>query len=127
MKKFLALIFIPTILFGCASVFKGGSQVVSFSSDPDGAEVIIDGQSRGETPLSVSLKKNKYSTVTIKKKGYKTISRPLEKSYDVVALLNITWDSSTTDLISGAAYEYEPNTYHFKLSKGEDEKVSSND
>ncbi len=112
-------------LTSCAGIFKGTSQSVTFNTSPEGAEVIIDGQSRGVTPLTVKLKKNKYDTVMLKKAGYKTTTLNLEKSYDGVALLNVFWDSSTTDLITGAAYEYEPNSFFSNLSK-EDPKSAQN-
>ena len=53
----------------------------------------------------------------IEKEGYRTETMPLDKKYDGVALLSIFWDLSTTDFITGAAYEYQPSTYHFKMKK----------
>jgi len=103
------------LLTGCAGIIHGTSQSLTFTSEPSGADVLIDGQMMGATPLTVSLKKNKYQTVMIQKTGYRTISRPIDKAYDSIALLNVFWDSSTTDMISGAAYEYAPNSYYFKL------------
>lgn len=116
MTRFSILALLLT-LTSCAGIINGTSQTVSFTSEPSRANVIIDGQNRGRTPLTVKLKKNKYDNIMIKKKGYHAQSRPLEKKYDATALLNIFWDSSTTDLISGAAYEYEPNSYHFVLER----------
>jgi len=104
---------------GCVSIIKGSSQTLSFNSEPEEAEVWIDGKAFGSTPLAVSLKKNKYSVVTFKKKGYRTQTVPIEKNYDGLALLNIFWDSSTTDLITGAAYEYAPSQYFAQLSPKE--------
>ena len=102
-------------------MIKGTTQTVTFNSDPDGAEVMIDGKSFGTTPLSVTLKKNKWDTIMIKKSGYATQTVPLEKRYDEFALLNIFWDLSTTDLITGAAYEYRPNQYYFQLKTNEEQ------
>lgn len=116
MKKISILL----VLFGltaCASVFRGTEQVITFQSEPSGAEILVDGNSLGVTPLTTKLKKNKYDVVMIKMSGYKTMTKPLDKSYDGIALLNIFWDSSTTDLITGAAYEYTPNSHFFKLEK----------
>lgn len=115
----LGVAILTLALCGCASVLKGTSQTVTFTSTPDGAEVLVDGLSRGVTPLSISLKKNQYSTVMVKKAGYATISRPLDKKYDGIALLNVVWDSSTTDLITGAVYEYEPGSYNFSLARAQ--------
>lgn len=115
MKRIFTVLLTSILITSCAGVFKGTEQTLTFTSEPSGAEVMLDGQSLGVTPLSVKVKKNKYDTVMLKLAGYKTVTRPLEKSYDAVALVNVFWDSSTTDLITGAAYEYSPNTYYFKL------------
>jgi uncharacterized protein YceK len=126
MKKYLLLwvmiLFAVSVLStGCCTVIKKAEQTVTFDSVPDGAQVLIDGRPMGTTPLSVSLKKNAYDTVMIKKSGYVTQTKPLEKKYDGFALLNIFWDFSTTDLITGAAYEYQPNQYYFELKKQEEQ------
>lgn len=119
-----ASIFVLT-MSGCVSIIKGADQTVTFASEPSNAEVLVDGLSMGKTPLTVSLKKNKYSSILIKKDGYRSQSRPLEKKYDALALLNVFWDLSTTDMISGAAYEYQPNSYFFSLEKAEPETSSN--
>lgn len=100
---------------GCASIISGTNQTVSFQSEPEGAEVIIDGQSFGRTPLSVSLAKNKYTTITFKKDGYKSQMIPLGKQFDGIAILNVFWDLSTTDLLTGAIYQYQPGSYYVEL------------
>lgn len=102
---------------GCASIIKGTDQVLTINSEPDGALVSIDGISVGETPLSTKVKKNSASTLSVKKEGYKVQTMPLEKRYDGVALINVFWDLSTTDLVTGAAFEYVPSTFHFQLKK----------
>lgn len=110
------LLVMPLIfLSSCATILKGTSQDVTFNSDPQGATVIVDGQPMGATPVTVSLRKNRYDDVTIQLEGYRTQSRPLSTSYDPIALVNIFWDFSTTDLISGAAFEYDPSSYYFTL------------
>lgn len=116
-KSFLLISSLSILLTSCAGIIHGTDQTVTFTSEPSGATVLIDGMSRGKTPLSVKLKKNAYDTVMIKMDGYRAITRPLNKQYDSIALLNVFWDLSTTDMITGAAYEYEPNTYHFELEK----------
>ena len=109
---------------GCASIFHGTDQALTFTSTPDSAEVLVDGLSQGNTPLTVKLKKNRYSSVMVKKTGYRTQIKPLGTKYDAIALLNVFWDCSTTDLITGAVYEYEPGTYNFNLVK-EDAPVAT--
>ncbi len=115
----IALVTCSLTLGGCASVMKGTDQPVTFTSKPSGAEVVIDGQSRGVTPLTLSLKKNKHDVVMVRKDGYRTETMPLTKQYDGVALLNVFWDFSTTDVATGAAFEYVPNGYYFDLQEEE--------
>lgn len=116
----LALLIVNTL--GCSTIIKGSSQTITVTSEPSNAEVIIDGNPMGKTPLSVNLKKNQYSTITVKKVGFNPQLRQIGKSYDPVTLLSLFWDLSTTDFISGAAYEYQPNTYHFSLEAEEIEQ-----
>lgn len=114
---FALIMAIGLLMAGCASVIKGTSQTVTFNSNPEGAEVLVDGIPFGATPLSVKLAKNKYSNITFKKEGYKPRSMVLEKQFDGIALINIVWDFSTTDLITGAIYEYSPSQYYVDLKK----------
>ncbi len=119
MKNILILSTMMIVLSGCATIFKGSSQSVSFNSEPEGADIIIDGMPMGQTPATLSLKKNKYKNVMFKKDGFSTQTMALDTSYDAIALLNVFWDLSTTDLITGNAYEYAPNAYFARLRKKE--------
>lgn len=115
--KLVTLLSIVLSITGCAGLFHGTDQVLTFNSEPEGAQVLIDGVAVGVTPLSTKVKKNSKSAIMIKKDGYKVQTMPLNKHYDGVALLNIFWDLSTTDMVTGAAFEYDPSTYYFKLNK----------
>jgi hypothetical protein len=117
MKLKSILLFSCLLLSSCATVFKGSTQPVTFNSVPEGAEVIIDGNLMGRTPMTVNLKKSKHSTALIRLEGYETGTINLSTSYDPVALLNVFWDLSTTDLVTGNAWEYEPGLYTIRLEK----------
>ena len=106
-----------SLLSGCATVISGTNQTLTFNSEPEGAEVYLDGAMIGTTPVSVSVSKNEKDSFMVKKDGYKAVTQDVTTSFDEVALLNIFWDLSTTDMVSGAAFEYEPNSYFVKLSK----------
>jgi len=116
-KSFVALIFSITSLFASATIFHGTTQNISINSDPDGAQVYVDGQIMGSTPVTLTLKKGKYKTITIRKRCYKPVTLSLQKNFDPVALLNIFWDLSTTDFLTGSLWEYSPNHYFIKLQK----------
>jgi hypothetical protein len=116
-RRLLLVLLASTSIVGCATLFKGTSQSISVSSVPSGADVFVDNEFKGKTPVSIKLKKNKYNTIEIRKAGYETAIQALDKKYDFVALANVFWDLSTTDLISGAAFEYDPSNYNFKLER----------
>ncbi len=117
MKKLLiALVaFTTLILSGCATVMSGTNQTLTFNSDVEGVNVYVDGALIGQTPVSASFKKNKAQTVMFTKDGYLTVTRDITKSFDPVGVLNIFWDLSTTDFITGAVYEYAPNAIYVEM------------
>jgi len=103
------------LLCSCATIISGTNQAITFDSIPQGAEIIIDGQRVGVTPLTVKLKKSAKSVVMVKKEGFQTVSRDLNKSFDPVGVLNVFWDLSTTDALTGAWQKYEQNSYFIEL------------
>jgi hypothetical protein len=117
MKLTMALL---VVLFsGCSTVFHGTDQVLTFTTEPDGADVRVDGKLVGQTPISYKAPKNKVDSVRIDKEGYKPEVFAVEKKFDNLTFLSTFWDLSTTDLVSGAAYEYQPSSFHYKLRKEE--------
>lgn len=103
-------------LFASATILSGGSQNVTFDSVPAGATVMIDGVKTCVSPCTVSVAKGfSEKSITMSKAGFETVTAPMKSSYDGVALLNVFWDFSTTDLATGAAWKYAPNTYFFEL------------
>ncbi len=75
--KILALGLIIFYLTGCATLFKGTSEEVSFRTSNDPAEVWINGQNMGQTPISLKLESKKTYTIEFKKEGYKTVSQTI--------------------------------------------------
>ena len=51
----------------CATIFKGSTDGVNFSSDPAGAKVYVNGDLLGTTPFALELKSNKDYTIELKK------------------------------------------------------------
>ena len=119
MKKIiLGLLFAVSLSFGSATIFSGGTQAISIESLPSGATVYVDGQLRGTTPMSVMMDKSLTAhSIRVQKEGYATSNLVMEKSFDPVAILNIFWDLSTTDFLTGSLMEYSPNNYMIQLKK----------
>ena len=93
------------ILIGCATVFKGSTEEVNFSSEPSEAKVYINGQYMGETPFPLNLQSNKNYTIEFRLEGYENKTVLLNNSVgagwiilDVVcALIPIIVDAATGD------------------------------
>lgn len=113
------------LIAGCASLFSGIEQEMTFKSDPEGATVYVDGLEKGKTPLVVKLRKDEYKNVTFKKIGYRDEVVTLHSKLDPIGLLNlIVITGFTTDALTGAMFEYAPGQYLVKLEK-EHRKVSA--
>ena len=78
----LAMVF---SLVGCATLFKQKSRTVPFDSDPQGAEIYINGNRMGKTPMPMNLSNLKSVTVTFKKEGYE------DKTYIINTKVGAGW------------------------------------
>ena len=63
-------VLIISILGGCATLFKGSTEDVNFSSTPSEADVYVNGVLRGKTPLPLNLKSDATYTIEFRKEGY---------------------------------------------------------
>jgi hypothetical protein len=82
---------------------KGGIEIVS---DPDGADIFMDGKIVGKTPLTMTDVSAKSHTFKIKKRGYRTYTETITIEPDQFANINTTlkreWILSITSEPSGA-------------------------
>lgn len=108
---------------GCAAVFKGGKQDVTFEGIPQGSDVKIDGAFAGATPTTAEIDRDRPPNIVVSKPGYKEQYVRLVKKADTPWFF---WDIATcvipitlcipvlVDGISGAWYSYE-DVYRVKL------------
>jgi uncharacterized protein YceK len=73
-KSIFILIALSFLLFGCATIFSGSTQKISYSSEPSGAKVYVNGKYMGNTPFELNMRKNKSYTIEFRKKGYSSKS-----------------------------------------------------
>ena len=126
MKNSLLILSVLFLSSSCATIMTGKTQEVTFDSEPQGAEVAVNGRVIGKTPTTIQLDKKKDQTVSFKLEGYKTQTRTLETKLNAWFMGNIVlggFIGSTTDGITGGMHEYSPNQYYITLSK--DKNVST--
>jgi hypothetical protein len=104
-------------------MYTGSRKIIHFSSDPQKAEVSINGKVIGETPLTVRVNRSlRRREVVIKKDGYETKRFKLRKKFMPISILSTTM--IPIDLISGAVVNYKDAYIHKELTP-KDRNVST--
>lgn len=119
--RILTTLALVAALAGCASIVAGTSQVVSINSNVQGANVAINGSQVGLTPFTGSIARGKDTTVTVSKAGYQPQTVTLSTKIEPIFFGNIIFGGfigSTTDLATGALFEYAPSSYYVNLTAG---------
>lgn len=101
------------LLSGCATIFKGKTQLVSINSNVKGADVVVNGITVGKTPYNGPIQRGSSTTVTLIKDGYETKTATLSTEFEPIFWGNIIFGGllgSTTDSSTGAMYSYAPAT-----------------
>jgi hypothetical protein len=124
MKKRVILSFLGIVVLcftsGCATMFSGSTQPVTFNSDPDGVSVTVAGQALGKTPTTIVLERKSDLVVDFVKEGYTKQTIKMNTRFNPWVLANVIFClscvlSTTTDYATGAAYEYSPNNYFITM------------
>lgn len=129
---------------GCATIVSGTTQAVTFQSSPQGATVTItrevpgqgywekpsgrphapvamirEARVLGTTPFTLQLDRATGWSVLFEKEGHTPITMPVTTNMNPAVFGNIFVGGvfgTTTDSISGAAFEYTPNQYLVMLN-----------
>jgi hypothetical protein len=103
---------------GCATIIKGTTQAIPISSDPSGADILVDGMLVGQTPSDVEVKRKRDHLVVIEKKNYQPKNIPIVKNVggavwgNIIAGGLIGWG---VDATSGAQNNLSPKTIFVTL------------
>ena len=127
-RLFLALPLVSALiqLNGCATIFTGTTDTLKFDANVPGVRLTIDGQYKGELPLTLTLSRNFMNGEQFKAKferaGYQTQEFQLKREFNYVAILDVTSipTSGGIDLLTGSLMKFSPDEYHVQmLRKGE--------
>jgi hypothetical protein len=113
---------------GCASIMHGTSQDVSISTNPAGAQITVDGQTVGKTPVIAHLKRNDNHMLKAELPGYAPYEMAFTKSVSGWVWGNVLFGGLiglAVDAISGGLYYLTPEQVMGELRSGP--QVSSND
>tara|TARA_R110002126_G_scaffold124451_1_gene266396 strand:+ start:14920 stop:15291 length:372 start_codon:yes stop_codon:yes gene_type:complete len=120
MKKFILLLTVITTLTltSCASLFGPKSHSLSATSNPQGAEIYVDGERMGVTPLKLELDPSKTYSIEYRKKGYRSITKIVKGKVGVKwivldilgGLIPVVIDAAT-----GNWYEFEKDRINANL------------
>jgi hypothetical protein len=123
MKLFLNNLTIAAILVtalsGCASILTGSTQTITVNSNVSGAQVFMNDTLLGKTPLTVTVDRGLEGALTVKADGYQSYNFALNKKITTTFWVNILSGGlfgSSTDMSTGAMYEYEPGTFQATLA-----------
>lgn len=125
------LLLVLLVTSGCATIIKGTTQSIPVSSDPSGADILVDGMLVGSTPADIEFKRKRDHLVVIEKKNYGPKSIAVVKNVggavwgNIIAGGLIGWG---VDAASGAQNNLSPATIFVRLEKlGEGVQAVSSD
>lgn len=97
-----AILMASSILFSsCATIFTGAKRKVLFESDPSGAQVLVNGFEKGNTPVQIKVKAE--DRINFKLDNFNERVVVMDSKFNLVSILNgisiIGWG---VDAISGS-------------------------
>ncbi|MCQ2411934.1 MAG: PEGA domain-containing protein [Sphaerochaetaceae bacterium] len=124
MKKtmlFILAVVCVLVLSSCATMFSDDYETVTFSSDPSGATVKIDGAERGTTPTALVLRTDRTYVVEVSKEGYRpqiaTISKNVKWGWQLVDFFVWPVIGNVVDFINADGYTLDPTNVVVYLPK----------
>lgn len=107
--------FVAGFCFTGCSFFGPKTQVISVSSDPPAAEVIVNGERVGKTPLSTQVSRAESVLIEIRKPGYETQFRSTTRTISTLGVLDVIGGFLILvpflGLLSPAAWSHEPTNF----------------
>jgi len=70
----VALLALVSTGIGCGTLFNAKKKTIMFSTEPSGANILIDGNRVGATPYQMELENGKNYTVTFRLDGHQDVS-----------------------------------------------------
>ena len=112
---------------GC-SFFGPRRQTLTVSSDPPGAQLFINGERVGETPLQHRVQRGQDLLIELRKPGYETAYHTTHRTLSTLGILDAAGAAvilvPIVGLLSGAAWKHDPAVVGITLQRDADAPAS---
>lgn len=118
--NFSKVLLVSILISSCGTLFSPKNDKITIKSEPSGAEVYINEELKGKTPLEFDLKRNVFKKfeAKVRLKGYETSDFQIKKELNTVSIFNTTSILSWgTDALTGQVIQYAPSLYFVELKK----------
>lgn len=118
LKKLSTFLFF--FLFSCATIVNGPTQKIAVYSIPSSADVWIDGNFEGQTPLQARLSRSEDHLLKIELPGYEPYTARITRSLSGWLIGNIVFGGIigiVIDAVSGSMYKLNPEQINAHLRK----------
>jgi len=115
-------------MLACGTIMQGSKQQVGISSNPSNADVTIDSQSKGTTPVTVDLKRKDSHMVRLELDGYEPYETTLTRKTSGWVWGNIVFGGLiglAVDAAAGGMYKLTPEQISAEFRESQDSKISS--
>ncbi len=108
-------------LLGCATIFTGSSDDISFTANAPNVHMSLDGKAKGDLPQKLEVSRNflggQHFKVKLEADGYETQEFHLDRVFNGWAVLDITSPvtSGGIDLLTGSLMKFSPTEYHVQM------------
>lgn len=126
----LSLVLITLSTQSCGTIIHGTTQEVGISSQPTNAQVSINGEDRGSTPMVADLKRKNTYMVRIQLEGYETYETTLTRSTSGWVWGNIVFGGLiglVVDASAGGMYKLSPEQLSAELRSQKAEVIQSDE
>jgi len=108
-------------LTGCATLFTGTTDDLSFDASVPDVRLSIDGEVQGQLPLTIKMSRNfmggRRFLARFERAGYATQEFELKREFNTVAILDVssTIISGGVDVLTGSLMRFAPRQYHVQM------------
>jgi len=118
LSTLFAILVVCITIVGCGTIVQGTTQQVSFTSDPAGADVEVNGLDKGETPVTVELSRKDSHTVKFDLAGYQPYELAVNRKVSGWVVGNIVFGGLiglAVDAATGGMYKLDPDQVRAQL------------